>query len=319
MSASHGSGTPVSRGCPRGARRYASSAANLGGATGDDPRQARARRRRAARLGELREAGRAIKADVLAKLDAYLVQFERAVTDAGGARPLGARRRRGEPDGARDRPRARRHRGRQGQVADDRRDRAQRRARRRRRPGDRDGLRRADPATRRRLVLAHPGAGDPPQPHRDPRPLPPHDRRRIESDDPRALAEAARLLPARAVPDARMASAARTSGSPRPARSASSSPRATAACARRCRPCWSRSSGSRSSCRRFADLEVFLQLLPRSSTGERMNPYTSLWTGVTPGTARRSCTSSCSMRDAPACCRRGRPPGARTASAAAPA
>lgn len=34
---------------------------------------------------------------------------------------------------------------------------------------------------------------------------------------------------------------------------------------------------------RFQDLEVFLQLLPRSSTGERMNPYTSLWTGVTPG------------------------------------
>ncbi|MEU4155274.1 lactate utilization protein B [Actinoplanes sp. NPDC026670] len=31
------------------------------------------------------------------------------------------------------------------------------------------------------------------------------------------------------------------------------------------------------------DLEVFLQLLPRSSTGERMNPYTSIWTGVTPG------------------------------------
>jgi L-lactate dehydrogenase complex protein LldF len=33
----------------------------------------------------------------------------------------------------------------------------------------------------------------------------------------------------------------------------------------------------------FRDLEVFLQLLPRSSTGERMNPYTSLWTGVTEG------------------------------------
>ncbi|MBD5785397.1 iron-sulfur cluster-binding protein [Cellulosimicrobium terreum] len=33
----------------------------------------------------------------------------------------------------------------------------------------------------------------------------------------------------------------------------------------------------------YTDLEVFLQLLPRSSTGERMNPYTSLWTGVTPG------------------------------------
>ncbi|MER5441540.1 LutB/LldF family L-lactate oxidation iron-sulfur protein [Streptomyces sp. NPDC002790] len=34
---------------------------------------------------------------------------------------------------------------------------------------------------------------------------------------------------------------------------------------------------------RYRDLEVFFQLLPRSSTGERMNPYTSLWTGVTPG------------------------------------
>jgi L-lactate dehydrogenase complex protein LldF len=33
----------------------------------------------------------------------------------------------------------------------------------------------------------------------------------------------------------------------------------------------------------FRDLEVFLQLLPRSSTGERMNPYTSLWTGVVDG------------------------------------
>src|SRR3954453_23191944 len=29
----------------------------------------------------------------------------------------------------------------------------------------------------------------------------------------------------------------------------------------------------------WRDLEVFLQLLPRSSTAERMNPYTSLWTG----------------------------------------
>ena len=33
----------------------------------------------------------------------------------------------------------------------------------------------------------------------------------------------------------------------------------------------------------WTDLEVFLQLLPRSATGERMNPYTSTWTGVTPG------------------------------------
>jgi L-lactate dehydrogenase complex protein LldF len=33
----------------------------------------------------------------------------------------------------------------------------------------------------------------------------------------------------------------------------------------------------------WSDLSVFLQLLPRSSTGERMNPYTSMWTGVTAG------------------------------------
>lgn len=30
----------------------------------------------------------------------------------------------------------------------------------------------------------------------------------------------------------------------------------------------------------FRDLEVMLQLLPRSATGERMNPYNSIWTGV---------------------------------------
>jgi L-lactate dehydrogenase complex protein LldF len=37
----------------------------------------------------------------------------------------------------------------------------------------------------------------------------------------------------------------------------------------------------------WRDLEVFLQLLPRSSTGERMNPYTSFWTGVRPGDGPR--------------------------------
>ena len=38
----------------------------------------------------------------------------------------------------------------------------------------------------------------------------------------------------------------------------------------------------------FDDLAVMLELLPRSSTGERMNPYTSLWTGVTPGDGPRA-------------------------------
>jgi len=31
---------------------------------------------------------------------------------------------------------------------------------------------------------------------------------------------------------------------------------------------------------KWRDFEVFMQLLPRSSTAERMNPYTSFWTGV---------------------------------------
>ncbi len=33
----------------------------------------------------------------------------------------------------------------------------------------------------------------------------------------------------------------------------------------------------------YSDLGVLLQTLPRSATGERMNPYNSIWTGVTPG------------------------------------
>jgi L-lactate dehydrogenase complex protein LldF len=37
----------------------------------------------------------------------------------------------------------------------------------------------------------------------------------------------------------------------------------------------------------FRDLEVFLQTLPRSATGERMNPYNSIWTGVHPGDGPR--------------------------------
>ncbi|MGW7551572.1 lactate utilization protein B [Streptomyces rimosus] len=38
----------------------------------------------------------------------------------------------------------------------------------------------------------------------------------------------------------------------------------------------------------WQDLEIFLQLLPRSSTAERMNPYTSMWTGTTDGDGPRT-------------------------------
>jgi iron-sulfur cluster protein len=33
----------------------------------------------------------------------------------------------------------------------------------------------------------------------------------------------------------------------------------------------------------WSGLDPLLRLLPRSSTGERMNPYTSMWSGITPG------------------------------------
>jgi L-lactate dehydrogenase complex protein LldF len=38
---------------------------------------------------------------------------------------------------------------------------------------------------------------------------------------------------------------------------------------------------------RYQDLEVLMQLLPRSATGERMNPYNSIWTGVHEGDGPR--------------------------------
>lgn len=38
---------------------------------------------------------------------------------------------------------------------------------------------------------------------------------------------------------------------------------------------------------RWRDLEVMLQLLPRSSTAERMNPYTSIWSGTAGGDGPR--------------------------------
>ena len=41
----------------------------------------------------------------------------------------------------------------------------------------------------------------------------------------------------------------------------------------------------------WRDLGVLMQLLPRSATGERMNPYTSLWTGVAAADGPRRSTS----------------------------
>ena len=121
----------------------------------------------------LREAGRAIKADVMARLDEYLVQFEESVQAAGGT-----------VHWARDAAEANRL------VLDVARSHGADEVVKvkslttdelelnRRRQCDRDRLRRADPPARRRLVFAHPRARDPSQPRGDPRPLHAHDRTR---------------------------------------------------------------------------------------------------------------------------------------------
>ena len=79
------------------------------------------------------------------------------------------------------------------------------------------------------------------------------------------------------------ASAAPTSASPRPARSRSSSREGNGRMCLTLPQTLITVMGIEKLVPTWRDLEVFLQLLPRSSTGERMNPYTSMWTGVTPG------------------------------------
>ncbi len=60
----------------------------------------------------------------------------------------------------------------------------------------------------------------------------------------------------------------------------------------------------------WRDLEVFLQTLPRSSTAERMNPYTSMWTGTTDGgRAEHVPPGPAGQRPHRHPRRRGRPPG----------
>ena len=144
---------------------------------GADPGQARARGRRAARLGGV---ARRRRGDQGARDGdaAGAVGAARGGGRRGGRRgALGARRRRGERDrgcgcaGARDR------RGHQGQVAGHGRDRDERGAGGAGHPcsGDRPGG--ADrPARAGRQAVAHPGAGDPPQPRGDPVAVRAHDR-----------------------------------------------------------------------------------------------------------------------------------------------
>jgi L-lactate dehydrogenase complex protein LldF len=58
----------------------------------------------------------------------------------------------------------------------------------------------------------------------------------------------------------------------------------------------------------YRDLEVFLQTLPRSATGERMNPYNSTWCGVHPGDGPQGVSrSSARQRPQPDSRRQGSP------------
>ena len=121
---------------------------------------------------ELRAAGAAIKDDVLANLDSYLVQLEEQVTARGGtvhwARDADEANRivtdlvraTGADEVVKVKSMATQEIGLNEALA------AARASPRRDRPG------RADRAARRTTAQPHPGAGHPPQPRRDPRHLP---------------------------------------------------------------------------------------------------------------------------------------------------
>ncbi len=232
---------------------------------------------------ELREAGRAIKADVLAHLDAYLVQFERNVQDAGG-----------QVHWARDADEA------NAIVADIARAHGLTElVKMKSLTTDELGLNDALAARGidaletdfAELILQLDGDWPShilvPAIHRNrseirdlfARTIAPG----IASDEPRDLAEAARIYLREQFLNAKMG----VSG-------------ANFAIAETGTICIVESEGNGRMCTTlppvlvsvigieklvptFRDLEVFLQLLPRSSTGERMNPYTSLWTGVHDG------------------------------------
>ena len=235
------------RAAARGARRRAAAPQPAQG-DAHDPRQARAVVGEVPDWEELREAGRAIKQQTLAHLDEYLEQLEACGRRAPAGTCTGrATRRRRTRIVARDRARARRRRGGQGQVAGDRRDRPQRGARGRGDRRARDRPRRADRPARRRLAVAHPRAGDPPQPRRrSATSSGARSRAPTIGDDPRELAEAARLYLRERFLRAPVGISGANFGDRRDRHGrASSSPRATGACARRCPPVLDHGDGDR--------------------------------------------------------------------------
>ena len=219
------------------------------------------------------------------RLDELPVAVRGAVQRAAGTVHWARDAAEANADRARGRALTRRRRGGEDEVADDRRDRAERCTRRRRHPAIETDF--------AELILQLDGDWSShilvPAIHRNRTEIRDLFVRTIAegrdlSDDPSELAEAARALPAREVPHARRGRERRELRRRRDGHES----------------CMVESEGNGRMCTTLppvlvtvmgieklvptlADLEVFLQLLPRSSTGERMNPYTSLWTGVAAG------------------------------------
>jgi L-lactate dehydrogenase complex protein LldF len=105
----------------------------------------------------------------------------------------------------------------------------------------------------------------------------------IDSDDPRALAEAARIYLRERFLDARLGVSGANFGVAETGTVCIVESEGNGRMCTTLPPVLVTVLGIEKLVPTFRDLEVFLQLLPRSSTGERMNPYTSLWTGVTDG------------------------------------
>jgi L-lactate dehydrogenase complex protein LldF len=232
---------------------------------------------------ELREAGRSIKADVLAHLDAYLLEFERKVVRAGGA-----------VHWARDANEA-------NEVV----------ARVARSHGVTEVVKMKSLTTDElelndalaaagiiavetdfaELILQLDGDWPShilvPAIHRNrteirdlfARTIAPH----IDSDEPRELAEAARLFLRERFLDARMGVSGANFGVADTGTICIVESEGNGRMCTTLPPVLVTVLGIEKLVPTFEDLGVFLQLLPRSSTGERMNPYTSMWTGVTAG------------------------------------
>ena len=255
---------------------------------------------------------------MLAHLDDYLIQFEEAVTAAGGNVHWARDGAEANRTSSRS-PGAWRHRAREGQIADD----------------DEIGLNDALEAGGvqaietdfAELILQLDGDWSShilvPAIHRNRTEIRDIFRRTIAdetiTDEPRELAEAARLYLREKFLHARMAVSGANFGVAETGTVCVVESEGNGRMCTTLPPVLVTILGIEKLVPTFADLEVFLQLLPRSATGERMNPYTSLWTGTTRATARRSSTSSCWMRAARVCWPTRSAVRRCTASAAAPA